>query len=320
MEERGVLEKTHPKYMKLSESQMDERLDLVLKNLDDFHSNALSTIKERLSEKGVNLPPKSSADLDAIFIEIQAEIWSRFKHAPTAFQMKKKDEIPQRPSRLIGITENLFEILDSKFSGKKFLDCKTSLYLCADLMETLGAGRLSIVMLPGHVALAAQVGKGKDDGIGRYYETTAEPNAANPKINMSMMDSKAFNEKYPGYKVHYQWYVDNPALQLALGNMYFETGKWQDAMDKYMGLLNEVRFDANAHWNAMLCNTKSRLADYKTFVSFYLIYEGSNKIEDVVRLMDERIPVSDRKALMQKMLDKMPLEKLEEMNDIYQND
>ncbi len=317
MEERPVLAETNPNYVKLSESQMDERLHYVLKEFDDFHSVALSSIKERLSEKGVSLPPKTSADLDAIFVEIQTEIWSRFEHAPTTFKMKKKNEIPQRPSRLAGVTQSLFEILDSDFSGKKFLDCKTSLYLCADLMESLGAGRLSIIMLPGHVVLEAQVEEGKADGAGRYYETTAEANAPTPKISMFMMDSKEFEEKYPGFKVHYQWYVDNPALQLALGNMYFEAGKWQEAMDRYMGLLQEVRFDANAHWNVMLCNTKHRLADELTFFAFYLIYEGSNTIADVSRLTDVTVPLEERNTLMEQMFDKLPIKSLAEMMEIW---
>ncbi|MBM3229233.1 tetratricopeptide repeat protein [Candidatus Parvarchaeota archaeon] len=133
------------------------------------------------------------------------------------------------------------------------------------------------------------------------------------------MDRKQFDEKYGGLKVEYQWFVDNPALQLAMGNMYFKAGKWEEAASIYSGLLEELRFDANAHWNLMLCLTKNRLGNFQDFVKLYLYYEGSNSIDDIIKLEDGKLSKLEQMKLLTRMLNKMPAEKLKKMNEIYNN-
>lgn|GEM_PF-4518566 len=168
IQERDALQETNPRYEKLSEGQVGKREDFVTGELSGFFESAEIGIRGRLAKKGVNVPPRTADELDAAFMEIQAEVWKKFRHAPTTLQLNEKKEVVQQPDLLAGVVESLFEILDSKFSGKDYLDCKASLYLCADLMEILGVKGLSLVMLPKHVVLKVDT---EEEGkvVPRYY-------------------------------------------------------------------------------------------------------------------------------------------------------
>ncbi|MFA5106678.1 MAG: hypothetical protein WC506_07025 [Candidatus Micrarchaeia archaeon] len=148
--ECGALFEASPKYWRIPEAEKKELLKKAEERLSDFLATGYDAVSESLDGR-IKMPPRNSEDMMALVAEIHGYIWSNFSYAST---------------------NTLFEAFSSELGdGKNPLDCDTSSYLVAALLDSFGAKGIGLVVVPGHALLKVDV-PGEEDPI--FIETTSK--------------------------------------------------------------------------------------------------------------------------------------------------